>query len=58
MANVSLYWFRDDLRLGDLPGLAAAAQAGPVVPVFIRDPDLGGEWSPGQVDSLVGKAGT
>jgi deoxyribodipyrimidine photolyase len=29
MADVSIYWFRDDLRLADLPGLAAAAQAGP-----------------------------
>ena len=47
MADVSIYWFRDDLRLADLPGLAAAAQAGPVVPVFIRVPGLGGEGSPG-----------
>ena len=30
MADVSLYWFRDDLRLSDLPGLTAAAQAGPI----------------------------
>ena len=44
MADVSLYWFRDDLRLTDLPGLTAAASAGPVVPVFIRDPDLGEDW--------------
>ena len=44
MAEVSLYWFRDDLRLADLPGLTAAANAGPVVPIFIRDPDLGEEW--------------
>ena len=44
MAEVSLYWFRDDLRLTDLPGLTAAANAGPVVPIFIRDPDLGEEW--------------
>ena len=44
MADVSLYWFRDDLRLTDLPGLTAAASAGAVVPIFIRDPDLGGEW--------------
>ncbi len=31
MADVSLYWFRDDLRLSDLPGLTAAAQAGQVI---------------------------
>ena len=44
MADVSIYWFRDDLRLTDLPGLTAAAQAGPVIPVFVRDPDLGDTW--------------
>ena len=47
MADVSLYWFRDDLRLTDLPGLSAAAQAGPVIPVFVRDPDLGDAWRMG-----------
>ena len=26
MADVSIYWFRDDLRLSDLPGLQAARQ--------------------------------
>ena len=45
MADISIYWFRDDLRLSDLPGLAAAASAGPVVPVFVRDSKLGGDWS-------------
>ena len=47
MADVSIYWFRDDLRLADLPGLAAAAQAGHVLPVFVRDPDLGDAWGIG-----------
>ena len=44
MADVSIYWFRDDLRLTDLPGLQAAANAGPVLPVFVHDPDLGDPW--------------
>jgi deoxyribodipyrimidine photo-lyase len=44
MADVSIYWFRDDLRLTDLPGLQAAANAGPVLPVFVLDPDLGDPW--------------
>ena len=44
MADVSLYWFRDDLRLSDLPGLTAAAQTGQVIPVFVRDPHLGDAW--------------
>jgi len=33
----SILWFRDDLRLQDHPALAAAAQAGKVVPVFLLD---------------------
>ena len=28
MSAISIYWFRDDLRLSDLPGLKAAAEAG------------------------------
>ena len=42
MANASLYWFRHDLRLADLPGLIAAAKAGTVIPVFVWDEALGG----------------
>ena len=34
-----LVWFRRDLRLADHPALAAAAEAGPVIPVFILDPE-------------------
>ncbi|MFO1141747.1 MAG: deoxyribodipyrimidine photo-lyase [Amaricoccus sp.] len=34
----ALVWFRRDLRLGDHPALAAAAD-GPVVPVFVLDPE-------------------
>jgi len=29
---ISLYWFRQDLRLADNPALTAAAQAGTVIP--------------------------
>lgn len=44
----SLVWFRRDLRLSDNAALrAAAARGGPVVPVFIWDPDEGGAWAPG-----------
>jgi len=38
MAEPRLLWFRRDLRLGDHPALAAAAAAGPVVPLFVLDP--------------------
>jgi deoxyribodipyrimidine photo-lyase len=33
----TLVWFRQDLRLGDNPALAAAAAQGPIVPVYILD---------------------
>jgi deoxyribodipyrimidine photo-lyase len=36
--STCLYWFTLDLRLEDLPGLAAAAREHEVVPVFILDP--------------------
>jgi len=35
-------WFRRDLRLRDHPALVAAADAGPVVPLFVVDPALAG----------------
>ena len=34
-----VFWFRRDLRLSDNPGLYAAAQEGPVIPVYIHAPD-------------------
>jgi len=33
----TLLWFRQDLRLGDNPALARAAERGPILPVFILD---------------------
>lgn len=40
-----IMWFRQDLRLSDHPALAAAAAAGPVIPVFVLDDETPGEWS-------------
>ncbi len=38
--NVSLVWFRNDLRLADHPALIAALGSGrPVVPVYVFDPE-------------------
>ena len=34
-----VFWFRRDLRLSDNPGLYAAAQEGPVIPVYVHAPD-------------------
>lgn len=36
----SILWFRRDLRLRDNPALLAAAESGPVVPLFVVDPVL------------------
>ena len=47
MPKPVIYWFRQDLRLADLPGLIAAAATGPVIPVFIWDENLGGDWCMG-----------
>ncbi|QSA96613.1 deoxyribodipyrimidine photo-lyase [Methylococcus sp. EFPC2] len=43
----SLLWFRRDLRLADNPALCAAVEAGPVIPVYIHDPEAGGDWPEG-----------
>ncbi len=43
MPKPTILWFRRDLRLSDHAALTAAAKAGPVIPVFIRD---------GSVDAL------
>ena len=36
----SIFWFRRDVRLDDHPGLAAAANQGPVLALFVLDPAL------------------
>ncbi|WP_449375947.1 deoxyribodipyrimidine photo-lyase [Bosea thiooxidans] len=37
MAERTLHWLRNDLRLADNPALSAAAQAGPVLCLYILD---------------------
>ena len=56
-----LLWFRRDLRLTDHPALAAAARAGPIIPVFVLDEEtlrpLGGAarwWLHQSLTSLMG----
>jgi deoxyribodipyrimidine photo-lyase len=40
-----LFWFRQDLRLADNPGLALALASGhPVLPVYILDDETPGPW--------------
>ncbi|QWC55771.1 deoxyribodipyrimidine photo-lyase [Erythrobacter sp. 3-20A1M] len=43
MADPQIVWFRRDLRLSDQPALAAAAEAGPILPVFVLDDDRPGD---------------
>ena len=45
--EVSVVWFRQDLRVADHPALAAAAERGAVVPVYIWGPSEEGDWPPG-----------
>ncbi len=41
MKQISVFWFRRDLRLGDNAGLYHALRSGfPVLPVFIFDPEI------------------
>lgn len=42
MLMKTLFWFRQDLRLSDNPGLFQAAQQGSVLPVFILDEENAG----------------
>lgn len=48
----AIFWFRQDLRLSDNPGLTAAlawakAHGGTVLPTYIWAPDEEGDWPPG-----------
>jgi deoxyribodipyrimidine photo-lyase len=46
----TIVWFRQDLRLADNPALAAAATAGPIIPLFILD-----ETGPGRTPGAASK---
>ncbi|WP_119082852.1 cryptochrome/photolyase family protein [Altererythrobacter sp. B11] len=43
MAEPRIVWLRRDLRLADQPAFFAAAQAGPVIPVYVLDDDRPGD---------------
>lgn len=47
MTAAQIVWLRRDLRLADQPALYAAAQAGPVVPVFVLDDTAAGDHAYG-----------
>ena len=47
MSSAQIVWLRRDLRMADQPALHAAAQAGPVIPVFVLDDERAGDHTYG-----------
>jgi deoxyribodipyrimidine photo-lyase len=47
MASTQLVWFRQDLRVTDQPALAAAAERGPVIGLYVLDDETSGKWKLG-----------
>lgn len=45
--NLTILWFRQDLRLSDNPALIAAVEKGAVLPVYILDDKNSAEWKMG-----------
>lgn len=45
--KTAIFWFRQDLRLHDNPGLIAAAEFGTVIPIFILDDEAAGDYAMG-----------
>ncbi len=43
----NIFWFRNDLRLADNPGLAAALSRGNTALVYVLDDMAAGAWAPG-----------
>jgi deoxyribodipyrimidine photo-lyase len=43
----AIVWFRQDLRLADNPALTAAAEAGPVIALYVLDEEAPGRWTLG-----------
>ena len=67
MSAPQIVWLRRDLRLADQPALYAAAQAGPVIPVFVLDDARAGDhayggaarvWLHHSLDSLARSFGS
>lgn len=45
--DISIHWFRQDLRLSDNPALSAAAESGTVLPIYILDDQNCGDFALG-----------
>jgi deoxyribodipyrimidine photo-lyase len=48
MKNITIVWFRQDLRLSDNPALFSAASSGPILPLYILDDESPGSFKMGQ----------
>ena len=46
--STQLVWLRQDLRLADQPALTAAAEAGPVLVLYVLDDQTPGDWKIGE----------
>ena len=46
-SDIAIHWFRQDLRVGDNPGLLRASQHGAVMPIYILDDGAAGEYAMG-----------
>jgi len=53
MAGMRLHWHRRDLRVADNRALSRAADDGPVVPVFVFDPNVLAHGSPPRVAFML-----
>ena len=50
--DLSIHWFRQDLRISDNPALTSATQLGEVFPVYIFDNVNSGEYPMGAVQKI------
>lgn len=52
MNKTTIFWFRQDLRLSDNPGLLAAASHGAVMPIYILDDEAAATFKMGEASRL------
>ena len=50
--NISIHWFRQDLRLSDNPAFSLAAKHKHILPIYILDDDNAGDYALGAASRL------
>ena len=48
----AIVWFRQDLRLSDQAALATAVHEGAVIPIYVLDDQMPGDWRIGGAQRL------